>query len=215
MQYQRYKVEVRPMENNSVRMSGELVSEFQFSNSSHGENFYAAKLKVLRTSGNYDIIPILVSDRIVGIDEKWTGQYVQIAGSIRTHKNPGASHGQRMLINVFVTEFQLIDEPGTLNEVKIIGTIKREPVLRETLGKRYIADVCIDVERKYKKRDCIPAILWGRNARYISCMDVGTSVSAIGRLQSRHYQKAICNGVYGEYDTLEVSVNEFEEVEEN
>ena len=47
------------------------------------------------------------------------------------------------------------------------------------------------VNRQYGKSDYIPCILWGRNARFVSGLDVGSRLKIEGRIQSREYTKQI------------------------
>ena len=66
---------------------------------------------------------------------------------------------------------------------------RQAPIYRKTPFGREISDVLIAVNRAYNKSDYIPCITWGRNARYISSLEVGTAVKVWGRIQSRVYQK--------------------------
>ena len=43
--------------------------------------------------------------------------------------------------------------------------------------------------RAYSKSDYIPAIAWGRTARFCDTLETGTQVKAIGRVQSRVVEK--------------------------
>ena len=49
----------------------------------------------------------------------------------------------------------------------------------------------IAVNRSYNKSDYLPCIAWGRNAKFVSNLNVGDKLSMIGRIQSRVYQKKI------------------------
>ena len=75
------------------------------------------------------------------------------------------------------------------NEIILNGFICKAPIYRKTPFGREISDVLIAVNRAYNKSDYIPCITWGRNARYISSLEVGTAVKVWGRIQSRVYQK--------------------------
>ena len=51
-------------ENNQVSIAGEVATEFTFSHDVFGEGFYVVDVLVKRLSDAYDIIPIMVSERL-------------------------------------------------------------------------------------------------------------------------------------------------------
>ena len=63
------------------------------------------------------------------------------------------------------------------------------------------------VNRAYNKSDYIPCITWGRNARFIKNLPVGTKISLSGRIQSRVYQKIDSDGIVEDRTAYEVSVS--------
>ena len=63
------------------------------------------------------------------------------------------------------------------------------------------------VNRAYNKSDYIPCITWGRNARFIKNLPVGTKISLSGRIQSRVYQKVAADGSVEDRTAYEVSVS--------
>ena len=58
--------------NNKVYIYGEIVSEAEFSHEVYGEGFYEFSVKVMRLSGQADILPVTVSERIM-TDDTVTG----------------------------------------------------------------------------------------------------------------------------------------------
>ena len=75
---------------------------------------------------------------------------------------------------------------------------------------RDIADVLLAVNRGSGKSDYIPCIFWGRNAVYVSRLDIGTKIGISGRVQSRDYTKTLPNGKVLEKVAYEVSVSTLE-----
>ena len=69
------------------------------------------------------------------------------------------------------------------------------------------------VNRAYNKSDYIPAIAWGRNAKYAGEFAVGDKVAVSGRIQSRTYQKVLPDGSTEERVAYEVSVSQLERVD--
>ena len=71
---------------------------------------------------------------------------------------------------------------------------------------REITDLLVAVNRAYNKSDYIPCIVWGRNARYASGLEVGDKVVMSGRVQSRDYEKKLETGEVVTRTAYEVSV---------
>ena len=55
------------IENNKVSVIGEVVSEFTFSHEVFGEGFYIADLAVSRLSDQVDVIPLMISERLLDV----------------------------------------------------------------------------------------------------------------------------------------------------
>ena len=55
------------IENNRVCIIGEVVSEFTFSHEVFGEGFYIANVSVNRLSDMVDIIPLMISERLLDV----------------------------------------------------------------------------------------------------------------------------------------------------
>ena len=53
--------------NNQVTVAGEVVSTFTFSHEVYGEHFFMVNIAVCRLSSSYDIIPVMVSERLVDV----------------------------------------------------------------------------------------------------------------------------------------------------
>ena len=53
------------LENNNLTFVGKVTGEKRFSHEIYGERFYVFDLEIARLSGNSDIIPITVSERLI------------------------------------------------------------------------------------------------------------------------------------------------------
>lgn len=204
--------------NNQVTISGGIVSEFLFSHEVFGEKFYVAELSAKRTSGTADILPIMVSDRLVDVSQEWKGQIVKVGGQLRTY-NKHEGEKNRLILSVFVREFEAWEDDGTEmpndeNTIFLDGFICKKPVYRKTPLGREIADILLAVNRPYGKSDYIPCIIWGRNASFVSRLEVRTHVQICGRLQSREYQKKNGEDEIETRIAYEVSASRIEVVEE-
>lgn len=183
----------REIENNQVTLSGEIVSNFEFIHEIFSEGFYTAMLASERASGQKDIIPIMVSDRLVDTGADWAGRFVRVSGQFRSY-NKHEENKNRLILSVFVTEFEELEEmPFTDNEnhISLDGYICKPTTYRKTPLGREISDILLAVNRPYGKSDYIPTICWGRNARFAEGLEVGTRLRIEGRIQSREYQKRI------------------------
>ena len=68
------------IENNRVSIIGEIVSEFKFSHEVFGEGFYTVDVSVDRLSELTDVIPLMVSERLVDVSEDYQGRLVEVSG---------------------------------------------------------------------------------------------------------------------------------------
>lgn len=202
----------RLIENNKVRIVGEIAGQFEYSHEVFGENFYIGQLKVERTSGILDFIPIMVSDRMVDVSADWNGIFVEVEGSFRSY-NKKDEEKIKLLLSVFVRDFnQLENASYNDNDVELDGYICKETICRKTPLGREIADLLVAINRPYGKSDYIPCIAWGRNAVYSSELEVGTRIKLCGRIQSREYTKRISETETEMRTAYEVSVSKLEVV---
>ena len=64
------------IENNRVTIIGEVVSDFTYSHEVFGEGFYMVDIAVNRLSNSVDIIPLMVSERLVDVTEDYRGMII-------------------------------------------------------------------------------------------------------------------------------------------
>lgn len=178
--------------NNKVVVGGEITSEPKFSHEIYGENFYEFNLKINRLSNSFDIIPVTVSDRLLNGKELKIGDKISGIGQYRSY-NKLEGERSRLMLTIFLREFEKVQELEEVNSIEIIGFVCKEPIYRTTPFNREICDVLLAVNRNYGKSDYIPCIAWGRNARFVKEFNVGDKVKVEGRIQSREYQKKLEN----------------------
>lgn len=203
-------------ENNQVTITGEIISDFQYSHQVYGEGFYMVEVSVNRLSGYADAIPVLVSERMMDVQESYIGQYVKVDGQFRSY-NRHEENRNRLILSVFARELEFVDkipEGERSNWIFLDGYICKEPIYRKTPLGREISDLLIAANRSYGKSDYIPCICWGRNARFVSGISIGSRVQVYGRIQSREYVKKLDDGVAEKRTAYEVSVSKIEVLEE-
>ncbi|MCI8988721.1 MAG: single-stranded DNA-binding protein [Clostridia bacterium] len=191
--------------NNKVYVYGEIVSDAEFSHEVYGEGFYEFYVKVMRLSGQADILPVTVSERIMNEDMK-KGSFICALGQFRSY-NKLDNGKSRLMLTVFVRELLDAQPVKNPNSIVLSGYICKPPVYRTTPFNREIADLLIAVNRSYNKSDYIPAIAWGRNARFVRNLSVGDKVALSGRIQSREYQKKQPDESFVAMTAYEVSIS--------
>jgi single-stranded DNA-binding protein len=200
------------IENNQVTIMGEVASQFEFSHEVFGEGFYIVDILVRRLSNSQDIIPVMISERLIDVSQDYTGEYVEVYGQFRSY-NRHDEQKNRLILSVFAREIAFIDEEpdgAKTNTIFLDGYICKIPVYRKTPLGREIADLLLAVNRPYGKSDYIPCICWGRNARFASGFDVGDHVQVCGRIQSREYIKKISENETQRRIAYEVSVSKID-----
>lgn len=205
----------KTIENNQVVLTGRIVSQFAFSHEVFGEGFYLTDLEVQRLSNQIDVIPVMVSDRLVDVTSDATDQVWEIEGQFRSY-NKHEESKNRLVLSVFAREVNILNdfEGNDTNSITLFGYICKPPVYRKTPLGREIADILLAVNRPYGKSDYIPCICWGRNARFASDLSVGTGLDVQGRIQSREYLKKISEDETEKRVAYEVSVSKIDVTEE-
>ncbi len=213
------------LENNYLTLVGKVTGEKKFSHEIYGERFYVFNLEIARLSGNADIIPITVSERLITEEMLVQGKNLLVKGQFRSY-NSYENEKNRLILTVFAKdvieveenveeENEMVKKDMITNEVVLVGYICKKPIYRQTPFGREIADILLAVNRAYNKSDYIPTIAWGRNARFCQNLEIGTKVKLVGRVQSRIYEKKYEDGTVENRVAYEVSIGSLEVVEEN
>ncbi|MGI6571175.1 MAG: single-stranded DNA-binding protein [Caldicoprobacterales bacterium] len=197
-------------DNNWVYVSGKVDSTIEFSHETYGEGFYSFFLSVPRLSENIDRLPVTVSERLIGELDLNIGADIVITGQFRSY-NKLIDGSNRLVLTVFAREIaNQIEEVKNPNQIYLNGFVCKPPIYRTTPFKREIADLLLAVNRAYSKSDYIPAIAWGRNARFCRNLRVGNNMKVWGRIQSREYQKRYPDGTVEDKVAYEVSISKLE-----
>ena len=196
--------------NNKVFLAGRITSEPVFSHEAFGEGFYEMNMSIDRLSGAADMIPVTMSQHLLTDSKVFVGKQIAIKGQFRSY-NKLIGDKSKLMLTAFAREIgetqpdsQATNNP---NIIELTGYICKPPIYRTTPFNREICDILIAVNRAYNKSDYIPAIAWGRNARFAKNMLVGEKVHISGRIQSREYQKRLDDGNVETRIAFEVSIN--------
>ncbi|MCI8352020.1 MAG: single-stranded DNA-binding protein [Clostridia bacterium] len=211
-------------DNNHLVLMGKVTSEKRFSHEIYGESFYIFDMEVPRLSDAQDIIPVTISERLIPEGTLEIGKKVLIKGQFRSY-NSFENEKNKLILTVFAKDIFFEDEieneinneenkEVVSNEVILTGYICKKPIYRQTPFGREIADLLLAVNRAYNKSDYIPAIAWGRTARFCQNLEVGTEVRVTGRVQSRTYEKKFEDGTSQTRVAYEVSIGSLEVINE-
>ena len=192
--------------NNRVFISGEILTDAEFSHEVYGEGFYEMNVLVKRLSGQGDILPVTVSERLIQDENLKKGVIINAIGQFRSY-NKLVDGKSKLMLTVFVREILPDVYVRNPNNIVLCGYICKPPVYRTTPFNREIADILIAVNRSYNKSDYIPCIAWGRNARFAKNLEVGEKIAIAGRIQSREYQKRLSDDDVRIMTAYEVSIS--------
>ena len=210
---------------NKVFVSGRIEAEFEYDHEVLWEKFYQTRVRVERLSGTEDLVPIVISDLLIGkerIKTSLKGKWVEVAGQFRSYNRTGEDGRRHLDLYLFVTAINIYDDEDELEEVTnanliyLEGYLCKPPVFRKTPLGRQITDLLIAVNRPYGKSDYIPCIAWGRVAQWASEFEVGNKVKLYGRVQSREYFKKFSKDKEaGEYrEAYEISIMRMQKMED-
>jgi single-stranded DNA-binding protein len=195
------------LKNNKVYLCGEVASQPTYSHELYGEAFYEFMLSVKRLSGQEDLLPVTVSERLISGVDLSVGAFVSLRGQFRSY-NKLENDKSKLMLTIFVRDFcEMQENEQGPNIAELNGYLCKPPVYRTTPFNREICDMLLAVNRGYNKSDYIPCIAWGRNARFARDLEVGKNVLIVGRIQSRQYNKRLDDDTVEIRTAYELSVN--------
>lgn len=189
---------------NKAYVFGIVEKDFEFNHEEWGERFYVTRVRVARLSKTEDLVPIMISNRLVkDVERPIKGKCIEVAGQFRSHNTKDDEGRSHLGLALYATSISIHEEsaiPIFKNIIFLDGYICKQPTYKVTKLGRKITDVMLAVNRpKYRMTDYIPCIAWGKTAKIISYMTVGNRIQLYGRIQSREYYKKINDRGEGEY----------------
>ena len=204
---------------NTLTLTG-MVSSMIKSHDFQGENFFRVEIEVARLSENVDILPVIVSEKLLYNNQIAVGQLVTIVGQVRTknHKEEDETRS-KLLVFGYVKDLAGISEDDLFaidikNKVEIVGYICKPPIHRVTPLEWVITDLHVACNRQYGKSDHVPCVAWGTNAKMARNLKVGDKVKLTGRFQSRNYFRK-SDDDNTKNTTYEVSISQLEVMAED
>ena len=96
------------LENNHLVLVGKVTSDKKFSHEIYGEKFYIFDLEVPRLSGNADIIPITISERLLEKEDLEIDKKIIVEGQFRSY-NSYQNERNKLVLTVFAKDVKFIE----------------------------------------------------------------------------------------------------------
>lgn len=189
---------------NKAVLIGKMAQEFAFSHSvKNGERFFETVIDIKRPSGIVDSIPVLISEETMQTVDSSRGGNVYVSGQFHSLKKDG-----KTIYFILAQEFFFVGtDIVNFNGISCMGEIANAPTFRITPKGREVSDFTLRSNRRYNRTDYLPCIAWGKDALLASEIQKGATVSIMGHIQSRQYQKD------GEIQTTyEIVITHMEEI---
>jgi len=137
------------IENNQVTIMGKIVSGFLYSHEIYGEGFYMVDVEVERLSDSTDIIPVMISERLLDVSQDYIGACISVNGQFRSY-NRHEEKKNKLVLSVFAREIEFIDEideNAKSNQIFLDGFICKELYAPFVLEKDF--DYIKDLNNKF------------------------------------------------------------------
>ena len=110
---------------NQLSLTGVIMENPQFDHEVFGEAFFRTVLSVPRLSGAFDLLPLTISERLMGEDFQ-QGATVAIGGQLRSYNKVMGGAG-RLLLTAFAQHLRPVDEEENPNTVFLSGALCKPP----------------------------------------------------------------------------------------
>jgi len=192
--------------NNKVYLQGTVETVPELNHMVKDEEFFGFNMSVARLSGQTDIIPVIISKKLIDDYNVKVGDSLAVRGQFRSF-NKIEDEKRKLILSVFVKEICEWDDDANPNVIELNGFVCKPVIYRTTPFSREICDVLLAVNRKFNKSDYIPCIAWGNNAQIVSQMCVPANLKIVGRIQSREYNKIVDGSSAVTKTAYEVSIS--------
>lgn len=177
------------MVNNKIEIAGVIETGFMWDHDSGDECFYQFLLRIRRKNRDSDIIPVIISDKLIDVSTDMTGRSIFIDGELRSFIHRDRNGSIRLFLYAFPQKASFLKRPADINLIFLQGTVCQKPEYRRTPQGRWSTDVMLAVERGAALCDYIPCSGQNHQAGYLSVLPVGSRIRTIGSIQSRRYHE--------------------------
>lgn len=201
-------------EQNAVTMVGIVTAEPTFYFCNKQGNYYKIPLSICRKSDAVDIIPIVISEKMLEKDRSYKDVVLSVKGEYQSF-NWSIGSERHLILYVMAFKMDIVDKSSQWdyeNDIQLEGCLCKPPIHRKTPLGRVITDLLIGVQNADGKSSYIPCITWGRGAVFSAGLETGERVKISGRIQSRTYKKKYDDENIVEKTVYEVSTRKIEAV---
>ena len=191
---------------NEVQMHGVIMDIQPGTFFKDGEKFVRFYIGAKRTSGNVDLLPVIVEEKQT--EGLKIGKYVYVEGRYSSFNKHENSKNHLILEIKAETVWCGVGGGSADDENKLIleGYLCKPPVYRRTPSGKEICDLMIACNDDLRRTDYIPCIAWWKEAIEAADFKVGDFVKIIGRIQSRVYHKKLSGDEVELRTAYEVSI---------
>ena len=185
---------------NKAFLSGFILESFQFAyEKGKDEVYYKAKVVAERLSGTWDVICVVVSQKLLDdinmLHKNLKDWYIEVGGELHSMDSMDEDNKKSHLeifvfakyIHICKNKYQLQEMEANL--VYLEGFICSKPYFKVKVGYNgdiNIAAMLVAVNRPSRKADYIPCVAWDEDALYAKeKLDKASKISFFGRVQSR------------------------------
>lgn len=194
---------------NNIILQG-IIKNIQPSHITNDIEYYKANLIVKREDGKEDIINLKF--------KRFSNPYkendeISLIGNVRTYSQKFDNHNS---VEVYVFTYMDKPEEDFKNLVLLDGRICKKNDLRKTKTGKDVLDFIIanNIITENQSINCyIPIVAWGKLAKEINKLDIGTKIQIEGQLHSREYKKKIADDDFEIRIAHEININKLLESE--
>lgn len=190
---------------NKITLSG-LIRNIRYSHNIKDVEYYKAELLVERENGLEDLLNLKFKRFSCPYKEN---DKISLTGNIRTFSRK--LDNDKSKVDIYVFTYFDIPEVTANNIVELDGKICKKGDLRKTRNGKDVIDFIIanNISNDTSSLNCyLPVVAWGKQAKQISKLPVGSIINIKGELRSREYKKQLDNGNFEIRIAHEVVVKE-------
>lgn len=171
------------MDTNLIHVTGVLISPIVYSHDYHNITFVKTTLATSRLSGVIDEIPLIIPESLIKLNPITKQSRVTLSGEIRSKDISNRTQ-------VYVHAHELFESDlEDNNEFRIRGVVCKKPDYHQTSKGHDVAHILLAINREYNKSSYLNCITWNHYALVARGLQVGTTITCLGRFQSRTYSK--------------------------
>ena len=107
------------LENNSLTLIGKITDDKTFSHEIYSEKFYTVNVSVPRLSGNADLIPVTISERLFKDSDLTIGRNIKVEGQFRSYNSYEKEQYLQNQSNLLKTKLIILSQHKELQQMKL------------------------------------------------------------------------------------------------